>query len=73
MKPLMLVLLLVGCATKPAAPDADSLTRHQKDSIIGQSRLPGAGGVNGAIRLQDSAAARRAREQAVSAAAADSL
>ena len=30
--------------------DADSLTRHQKDSIIGQSRLPGAGGVNGAMR-----------------------
>ena len=27
MKPLMLVLLLAGCASKPAAPDADSLTQ----------------------------------------------
>lgn len=67
MKTLLLVLLLAGCASKPAVPAADSLTRHQKDSIIGQSRLPGARGVNGAMRLQDSAAARRAREQAVSA------
>ncbi len=64
---LLLVVLLAGCASKPAAPVADSLTRHQKDSIIGQSRLPGAVGVKGALRLEDSAAARRAREQAVSA------
>ncbi|MEI2719786.1 MAG: hypothetical protein V9E87_06540 [Gemmatimonadales bacterium] len=62
-----LLLLSSACASKPAAPAADSLTRHQKDSIIGQSRLPGARGVNGALRLEDSAAARRAREQAVSA------
>jgi|CXWL01.1.fsa_nt_gi hypothetical protein len=67
MKIPLLLLLLAGCASKPAAPAADSLTRHQKDSIIAQSRLPGARGVNGAMRLQDSAAARRAREQAVSA------
>lgn len=67
MKTLLLVLLVAGCASKPAAPAADSLTRHQKDSIIGQSRLPGAQGVNGALRLEDSAAARRASEQAVSA------
>ena len=67
MKVLLLVLLLAGCTSEAATPAADSLTRHQKDSIIGQSRLPGARGVNGAMRLQDSAAARRAREQAVSA------
>jgi hypothetical protein len=66
MKSLLLILLLVGCASKPAAPAADSLTRQQKDSIVAQSRLPGARGVNGAMRLQDSAAARRGREQGVS-------
>ncbi len=61
-----LLALSAGCADKPSTPATDSLTRHQKDSVIGQSRLPGARGVNGAMRLQDSAAVRRAREQAVS-------
>ncbi len=63
---LLLLLCLSGCTAKPATPATDSLTRRQKDSILGHSRLPGAAGVNGALRLGDSAAARRAREQAVS-------
>jgi hypothetical protein len=36
-------------------------TERQVDSAIGQSRLPGAAGVRGALRVSDSAAARRAR------------
>lgn len=39
----------------------DTLTRRERDSIIGQSRLPGAQGVRGAMRAADSAAARNAR------------
>jgi hypothetical protein len=66
MKLILLAGLLVACAPKASAPAADSLTRHQKDSILGQSKLPGARGINDAMRLQDSAAARRAREQAIS-------
>lgn len=69
MRPLTvgcLVLLVTGCAGKPAEPTPDTLTRRQRDSIIGASTLPGAGGVNGALRATDSASARRTREQAVS-------
>jgi hypothetical protein len=33
-----------------------------RDSVIGASQLPGAQGVRGALRVSDSAASRRARE-----------
>ena len=39
----------------------DTLTRRQRDSIIGESPLPGAQGVRGAMRAADSAAARMER------------
>ena len=39
----------------------DTLTRRQRDSIIGESPLPGAQGVQGALRVADSAAARMER------------
>jgi len=61
-----LLALSAGCADKPATPAADTLTRRERDSIIGASALPGAGGVNGALRATDSAAVRRVREQAIS-------
>jgi hypothetical protein len=35
------------------------MTQRQRDSVIGQSRLPGAQGVEGALSAADSAAARR--------------
>jgi hypothetical protein len=57
-----LITLLAGCAGD--SPDAntsgDTLTRAQRDSVIGASRLPGAGGVRGALEIADSAAARQA-------------
>lgn len=61
-----LLAMSAGCAEKPATPAPDTLTRRQRDSIIGASKLPGAGGVKGALRATDSAAVRRAREQAIS-------
>ncbi len=36
-------------------------TQRERDSVIGASKLPGAGGVRGALRAADSAAARNAR------------
>ena len=42
-----------------ATVDRDTLTRHQKDSILGQSELPGARGVSGALSAQDTNAARQ--------------
>ncbi|HET7042505.1 MAG TPA: hypothetical protein VFI13_10820, partial [Gemmatimonadales bacterium] len=37
----------------------DSLTRHQKDSIVAQSAVPGAGVVGRAMTVQDSGAAHQ--------------
>jgi hypothetical protein len=56
---VMALCLLVACqATKPKpAP----LTQRQHDSVIGASKLPGATGVRGAMRLADSQTARNAR------------
>ncbi len=70
-KKLLLVLAcltaVVGCSDRdseagPAAEvvPADSLTRQQRDSVIGASRLPGAGGVRGALEASDAAASRAA-------------
>lgn len=57
------IALLAGCsgeAPDSAATSRDTLTRAQRDSIIGASRLPGAAGVRGALDVADSAAARQA-------------
>lgn len=60
----MLVLaLFAGCAA-PADDDTaaapDTLTRAQRDSVIGASSLPGARSVQRAIDTRDSANARNA-------------
>jgi outer membrane biogenesis lipoprotein LolB len=62
MRPLLVViacLLLAACTTKKDA--AQKPTERQVDSVIGNSNLPGAQGVKGAMRVADSAAARNAR------------
>jgi len=55
--------LLAGCGSggESSAAAQDTLTRRERDSVIGASRLPGAGGVRGALRAVDSAAARNSR------------
>lgn len=69
---VLLVLLLAGgtgCSGGEPDPDpatAEELTRRQRDSIIGESRLPGAGGVRGALEASDAAAARAAAHDSVS-------
>ncbi len=60
--------LSLACSPKhDATPAADSTTQRTRDSVIGESRLPGATGVKGALRLSDSADARNARNAAISA------
>jgi hypothetical protein len=57
-----LILLLTSAACSPQ-PDGSkrSLSQRERDSVLGASRLPGAAGVRGALRAEDSAAARNAR------------
>ncbi len=52
--------LWLGCSSErePEAPKAQ--TQRERDSLVGASSLPGASGVRGALRVADSAAARRA-------------
>jgi len=56
------LLLVVACSS--AKPDTaqqvnrDTLTQRQKDSILAQSKIPGARGVGTAMRVADSTSAR---------------
>jgi hypothetical protein len=60
--PAGLVLLVVCAACHPSHDGSKpARTERERDSVIGASRLPGATGVRGALRVQDSAAAQNAR------------
>lgn len=61
---ISLSISAVGCGGGTTARGGDSLSVRQRDSVIGASQLPGAQGVRGALRVSDSADARRAREDA---------
>jgi len=53
--------LLAACSggkTDKSAAAGDSLTERQRDSILAQSRIPGASGVGKAMRAADSTNAR---------------
>jgi hypothetical protein len=62
------LVLLAGCSgggPDSTATNADTLTRAQRDSVIGASRLPGAAGVRRALDVADSAAARQAAQDSL--------
>lgn len=58
-------LLLAGCGGKSTSARTEHPAAGAQDSMIAKSKLPGAKGVGSAMRLADSANARRAREAAV--------
>ena len=64
MKPMTAIMVLclsvAGCTSKDPSPQS-SLTRQQKDSVLANSKLPGAKAVQGAM---DAASADAARQQA---------
>lgn len=60
----LLAILGTACTDKEPTERRD-LTRRERDSIIGESVLPGAQGVKGALRVADSASARQRRAQAI--------
>ena len=55
------LLVLAACSSKPKG----TLTQRERDSIIGASKLPNAAGVRGALKVSDSAAARRRLEDSI--------
>lgn len=58
---IIALALLAACASGKSAKssaEGDSLTERQRDSILAQSRIPGASGVGSAMRAADSASAR---------------
>jgi hypothetical protein len=60
---LVLILIAAGCSgtsDQGAAVTPDTLTRAQRDSIIGASSLPGARSVQRAVETRDTANARSA-------------
>ena len=64
---VLATVVLAGCSgQRTDATPEDTLSRRARDSVIGASTVPGAGGVRAATRAADSATARRLREQAVS-------
>lgn len=65
---LPLAVLLVSCLdkTKPAN-NRDTMTQRQKDSVFGQSVVPGASAVTKAMRAADSLDAIRKRQDSAMA------
>ena len=63
----LIVSLSVACTDKKKEEEETrpEMTQRQRDSVIGESSLPGAQGVRNALRAVDSAAARRQREAGI--------
>jgi hypothetical protein len=60
---LALLLLVIAACTAGESDTSqrvnrDTLTQRQKDSILAQSKIPGARGVGTALRVADSTSAR---------------
>ena len=69
MRVLLATLLLcaaIGCASEEEPDRAiDAEAQRARDSVLGESTLPGADAVRGALRVADSAAARQERLDSV--------
>ena len=62
---LMGVALLTFACSPDTSGHPAARTQRERDSAIGASTLPGAGGVRGALRADDSAKARNARVDSI--------
>ncbi len=56
----VVLILLAACGAQSggSASGRDTLTERQRDSILAQSRIPGAAGVGRAMKAADSTSAR---------------
>ena len=57
---VLLVMMAVGACSAQES-EAPERTERERDSLIAQSRLPGAAGVGAAMRAQDKASAVNAK------------
>ncbi len=66
---LIACLVLAAACGRPSAGSVhrDTLTQRQRDSAVGASALPGAGGVRRALAAQDSANRRTAQLDSIGA------
>lgn len=55
-----LIVMLASGACRSGRSVGSGRTERERDSVIGQSKLPGARGVRGALGVSDSARARSA-------------
>lgn len=62
---VLVAAVLSGCAKSDGGNDRDTMTQRQKDSVLGQSGLPGAQGVTKAQRAADSAKAHQAQVDSI--------
>jgi hypothetical protein len=62
---LVTASLLLAAACSGSAEQGAVRGERERDSVLGQSRLPGAQGVQGALDASDSAAARSARMDSI--------
>jgi len=58
---ILVSLAAVASCTDKTKEQSSPLSKRERDSVIGESSLPGAGGVRGALRAADSAQARNQR------------
>lgn len=70
MKSILVILtaaFMLGCGSDKSSQtvDRDTLTQRQKDSILANSKIPGARGVGSAMRASDSISAHVQRSDSV--------
>lgn len=58
---LVLLAALAGCGSGDADEPASTLNRAERDSVLADSPLPGAGALKGALEVADTAAVRASR------------
>lgn len=62
----LLVLALAACSSSSGGNNRDTMTQRQKDSVLGQSGIPGAQGVTKALTASDSVKSHQAQVDSAS-------
>ena len=60
-----IVVVVVTLASCGSSPKPEAKTERERDSVLGESKLPGAGAIKKAEAARDSAASRRAVEDTI--------